>query len=769
MFAYQALEFNLILNEISNYAFAELTKKKVKDLKPLFDLKEIKDSQNKISEAIKIASRSGNLPFLTDFDIVEILGLVKSERNLKVTDLQFLRLFLKMSLDIKDRSSKFNSENIVLVYLKNHFLNIDPVLDIINILDSTIAPDGYILDSASDKLYKIRKDINRIKVRRDKVLNDLLIKRKKLLNDNILVMRNDRYCLPVNTDLKKQVKGVIHDVSASGTTTYIEPFEANELSNEIVRLNKDEELEIERILREISTFIFPYYDVLKLNMDLLLDLDFYFSNALYSIKYECHKPQINDLGNVNLINARHPLIDIDEVVPVNIKINEIKPVLMITGPNTGGKTVALKTLGLLSLMSQSGLLIPASDKSEISIFSGVFADIGDKQSIKQSLSTFSSHIKNVNEIINKADELSLILLDELGSGTDPNEGTSLAMSIVDYFLTKNVRLVLTTHYSELKIYAYTTPEILNASVKFDINTLKPLYEIEYGKSGSSNALLIAERLGLNKDILKKAEGYLTEQQTDLSESIHTFEEKIVELEEKISSITETEQNIKLKEQELNLKLLNFEKEKEKAFIKAEQEAKRQLEVINEKALSILNKLESSPKEHEVAELKHDLSKLGIKRDKKENLEDLNINDHVYIIPYKQEGTIINIKKDLYLVKFGIFELEFKKPDLKKIARKTKTQESRPKPHTPRIKTATQATNELDLRGKRFEQVSELYKRFIDQALLANLSEVKVIHGFGTGAVRKALYQELKNDPHIKSYRYGGEFEGMAGVTIITLA
>lgn len=769
MFAYQALEFNLILNEISNYAFAELTKKKVKDLKPLFDLKEIKDSQNKISEAIKIASRSGNLPFLTDFDIVEILGLVKSERNLKVTDLQFLRLFLKMSLDIKDRSSKFNSENIVLVYLKNHFLNIDPVLDIINILDSTIAPDGYILDSASDKLYKIRKDINRITVRRDKVLNDLLIKRKKLLNDNILVMRNDRYCLPVNTDLKKQVKGVIHDVSASGTTTYIEPFEANELSNEIVRLNKDEELEIERILREISTFIFPYYDVLKLNMDLLLDLDFYFSNALYSIKYECHKPQINDLGNVNLINARHPLIDIDEVVPVNIKINEIKPVLMITGPNTGGKTVALKTLGLLSLMSQSGLLIPASDKSEISIFSGVFADIGDKQSIKQSLSTFSSHIKNVNEIINKADELSLILLDELGSGTDPNEGTSLAMSIVDYFLTKNVRLVLTTHYSELKIYAYTTPEILNASVKFDINTLKPLYEIEYGKSGSSNALLIAERLGLNKDILKKAEGYLTEQQTDLSESIHTFEEKIVELEEKISSITETEQNIKLKEQELNLKLLNFEKEKEKAFIKAEQEAKRQLEVINEKALSILNKLESSPKEHEVAELKHDLSKLGIKRDKKENLEDLNINDHVYIIPYKQEGTIINIKKDLYLVKFGIFELEFKKPDLKKIARKTKTQESRPKPHTPRIKTATQATNELDLRGKRFEQVSELYKRFIDQALLANLSEVKVIHGFGTGAVRKALYQELKNDPHIKSYRYGGEFEGMAGVTIITLA
>ncbi len=769
MFAYKALEFNLILEEISNYAFAKLTNKKIKELAPLFNLEEIIDRQNKITEAIMIVSRSGNLPFLTDFDIVDVLSLIKVKRNLKVSDLQFLRLFLKMGLDIIDRSSKFNKENINLNYLKSHFETLDPCLDVINVLDSTIAPDGYILDSASDKLYKIRKDIKRVKLNRDRLLTTLLNKRKTLLNDTILVMRNDRYCLPVKTDLKSQVKGVIHDVSASGTTTYIEPFEVNELSNEIVRLTKDEELEIERVLREVSTYIFPFYDVINTNMEVLLDLDFYFSNALYSIKYECHKPVLNDVGNVNLINARHPLIEMDEVVPVNIKINEIKPVLMITGPNTGGKTVALKTLGLLSLMSQSGLLIPASNKSEVSIFSGIFADIGDKQSIKQSLSTFSSHIKNVNEIINKAGELSLILLDELGSGTDPNEGTSLAMAIVDYFLAKNVRLVLTTHYSELKIYAYTKPEVLNASVKFDINSLKPLYEIEYGKSGSSNALLIARRLGLKDDILLIANNYLTDKQTDLSDSINTFEQKIEELEEKIKNIKETEISIKEKEQELKNELLKLEKEKERAFMKAENEARRQLEAINDKAMDILRRLEDSPKEHEIAELKHELSKLGIKRKKKVSKEVLNVGDPVYITSYQQEGIIKEIKKDLYLVKFGIFELEFKKTDLRKLDKITPSSQTRAKADASRLKSVIHATTELDLRGKRYEEVEELYKRFIDQAILAGLNEVKVIHGFGTGAVRKALYEQLKNDPHVKSYRYGGEFEGMAGVTIITLA
>lgn len=767
-FASKTLEFNIILEEISNYSYTNSVKKKINGLTPMFSVDEINERQNKINEAILITSRSGRLPFLKDFDIDEVLSRIKLQRDLNIRDLQDLRLFLRMSNDIKSKSKDFYKENIELSFLSDYFLNLNSIDEVLDIIDSTIAPSGEVLNTASESLFKIRRQISRTERNRDKVLADLLLKKRTLLNDSILIMRNDRYCLPVKTDLKNQIKGVVHDVSASGTTTYIEPLVANELSNLIVKLKKDEEVEIFKILKDVSFVIVPYYQEIKENMNLLLSLDFYFAAAEYSLKYDCHKPNVNDLGNVNLIAARHPLINQDDVVPVNIKINEIKPVLMITGPNTGGKTVALKTLGLLSMMAQSGLLIPASSDSEISVFSGVYADIGDHQSIKQSLSTFSSHIKNVDKIIKEAKDMSLILLDELGSGTDPNEGTSLAMAIVDYFLTKNIRLVLTTHYSELKIYAYESPLILNASVKFDIKTLKPLYEIEYGRSGSSNALMIAERLGFNKNILNNATNYLKDKQTDLSTSVEKFEEKIELLEEKLENVQTIEKNILAKEQEIKEQLYKLELEKEKIILRAQNEARGELKRIKEEAELILELLEEGPKEHEIAALKHELSKLGIKKEEKTFTKQLSIGDFVYITSYQQVGEIINKKGNKYVVKFGIFELEFAEQDLIK-----REIDQKPKKKTPEKKhqelIIRDYTNELDLRGTRFEDVKEKYHKFIDQAILANLKELRIIHGYGTGAVRKALYKELKDDKNIKSYRYGGEFEGMSGVTIVTLA
>lgn len=770
-FANKTLELDIVLKEISNFSYTKTIKDKIINLKPLFTISEIRERQNKIKEAILIKSRSGNLPFLKDFDIIDVLDLIKTKRDLTVSDLQYLRLFLKMTEDIKERSLKFPKEQVTINYLLPYFENLNKLSNILDIIDSTIAPDGSVLDNASEDLSKIRKEINKTKRRRDNVLADLLVKKAKILNDNILIMRNDRYCLPVKTDFKNQIKGVIQDVSASGTTTFIEPAEASELSNIIVKLNHDEKTEILKILRSISIDIQPYYDDLLMNMEILLALDFYFSAALYSLKYDCHMPNINELGNVNLIAARHPLIPQDEVVPINIKVNEIKPVLMITGPNTGGKTVAIKTLGLLSIMAQTGLLIPASKESDVAIFSGVYADIGDHQSIKQSLSTFSSHIKNVNEIINNAQEMSLILLDELGSGTDPNEGTSLAMSIVDYFLKKNVRLVLTTHYSELKIYAYESPLIENASVKFDNKTLKPLYEIEYGKSGSSNALLIAERLGLNKEIIEQAKIYLTDKETDLSESILRFEEKIELLDERINKIKKTEVNILKKEEELQNKILELELEKEKVFLNTEKEVKKQLKKITDEAEKIFKKLEDNPKEHEIASLKHDLTKLGIERKEKPISKTLNVGDSVFIKAYKQSGKIIAKKGKKYTVKFGIFELDFADVDLIKTEKQSlKPQEqTKRKSRTHHQTPAIEASVELDLRGYRYEDVEDAYKKFIDQALLANLKELRIIHGFGTGAVRKALYEQLKKDKNIKKYRFGGETEGMGGVTIVTIA
>lgn len=769
LFAKETLEFDFILKEISNYSHTNTTKNNILNLEPLHNLNEIIKRQNKINEAISIISRIGGLPFLKDFDIVNVLNIIKAKRDLTLKDLQDLRLFLKMTEDIKLKRLKFKDEQVVINYLIEYFDLLDPLYDILDSISSIIAPDGSVLDSASETLYKIRKEINKTIKRRDKVLNDLLTSKAKLLNENLLIMRNDRYCLPVKTELKGQIKGVIQDISASGTTTYIEPLEANELSNQIIKLQNDEENEILKILRNISFYIHPSYEPLKTNMAVLLKLDLYFSCGHYSLKYNCNLPKMNDLGNVNLISARHPLIDQEEVVPVNIKINELKPVLMITGPNTGGKTVALKTLGLLSLMAQTGLLIPARRDSEISIFSGIYADIGDQQSIKQSLSTFSSHIKNVNNIINKAEDLSLILLDELGSGTDPNEGTALAMSILDYFLSKNVRLVLTTHYSELKIYAYESPLIQNASVKFDEKSLKPLYTIDYGKSGSSNALKIAKRLGLSDSIVNNAFNYLKDKETDLSVSVERFEEKIILLEKRIESIKETEAKIKVKEEKINKELTLLELEKEKVFLNAEKEVKRQVDKITLQANEILKKLEQSPKEHVIAEVKGELAKLGIKRDVKEVNEKLKIGDFVYIKTYQQNGKIININKDRYLVSFGRFELEFKASELIKSHLKEPKKKLLKKQPIEKYVTNKYATNELDLRGVRYEEVKELYQKFIDQALLANLKELRIIHGFGTGAVRKALYEQLKKDKNVKSYRYGGEFEGMAGVTIIEVA
>ncbi len=764
----KTLEFDLILQQIAAYSHTETTKKAINNLRPLFELTAIQECQNKIKEAILIASRSGKLPFLPDFDIIEILNLVKNQRQLAIRDLQYLRLFLVMSKEIKTRSNNFTKENLHLVYLAPYFHALDSFTEILDLIDSTIDPDGFVVDSASEKLFKIRKELAKAAQKRDQILNTMLIKRQGILNENILIMRNERYCLPVKTELKNQIKGIIHDVSASGTTTYIEPLEASEYSSLIVRLKRDEEAEIKQILQLVSENIFPEFEQLNYNLTLLIKLDLYFSAAYYSLKYNCQMPQTNLNGNVNLIAARHPLIDPEQVVPVNIRLSEMKPVLMITGPNTGGKTVALKTIGLLSLMAQSGLLIPASQDSEVSIFQGIYADIGDLQSISQSLSTFSSHIKNITTILNNLTGMSLVLLDELGSGTDPNEGVSLAKAIIDYLLAKKVRLVLTTHYSELKIYAYQSPLIENASVRFDELTLKPLYLIDYGRSGSSNAIKIAQRLGLDEKVVTKANQYLTEKATDLSSSVKVFEEKQELLAKRLANVASLEKELTFNEEKLQAEILKLEKEKNKIVEVAKKTATEKLERVYREAEVILANLEKATKEHEIATLKYELRNLKFAEEKVSLEQDLQVGDYVYIKKYNQTGQIEKIEKDKYFVKFGMFSLPFKNEDLVP-STKPKVRAKITRERAKQVKRPTiTAAIELDLRGFRYEDVEAEYKKFIDNAILANLKELRIIHGFGTGAVRKALYEQLKNDQNVESYRYGGEHEGLNGVTIVKL-
>lgn len=755
----------MILKEVSHLSMSESAKLVILDIKPLDNLETIMLSQSKISEAMQIIVRSGKLGFLENYDIKEILSLIASERRLNISDIQYLRLFIKMGQAIKAREKSFIKEKITYDNLKPYFMNIDELIPIINEIESIMDPDGFILDNASEVLYRIRKEISKLSNKRRDVLNGLLQKKSSILNESILVLRNDRYCLPVKTEFKNQVKGLIHDVSSSGTTTYIEPVEAADLSVSIQRLTTEEINEIKKILDFLCETIYPYSDVLKNNLDLFIALDVNFSFAEYSIKYDCRVPHMNLDGNIELVGARHPLIDQSKVVPINIKLNEIKPILMITGPNTGGKTVALKTLGLLTLMAQSGLLIPAKESSKMSIFKGVYADIGDQQSIVQSLSTFSGHIVNIKDILDQVTDQSLILFDELGSGTDPAEGVALAKSIIDFLMKKDIRMVLTTHYSELKIYAYQTPLIENASVKFDDVTLNPLYTIEYGRSGSSNALKIAKRLGLREEVIQTADDYIKEKETDLSASIKLFEDKQEHLENRLNETIRLEEDLNREMLVLQSKIEQLEKEKQSILNDTKAKSDKMLEKIQSDAKAILSLLKEAKAPHEIASLKFELNQLGLE-DLDEADTSLKVGDYVFIKSYNQKGQIIEQKKDEYIVKFGAFELPFSASNL------TLTNPPKPKkePKQPKVivQTSSEASYELDLRGVRYEDVAQLYHKFIDTAIMSNLKEVRIIHGYGTGAVKKALYERLKKDKYVDSYRYGGEYEGQMGVTIVTL-
>ena len=469
-------------------------------LYPLESKEDIILSHDKILECMEIIVKSGDINLINDYDILDILKEVNYKRLISIRSIQYLRLFLVMSGEIVKRSKNFIKENIKLDKLTYYFDNIATYESLLAHIDSIIAPDGVILDSASEKLYKIRKEINKLNEKRKNILNGILQKKASILNESLLVMRNDRLCLPVKTEFKNQIKGIIHDTSSSQTTTYIEPIDAYNISTEHTNLEYDEKKEIENIIYELVDEAYPYYDSLLLNLEIFIELDKYFSIANYSHANDMIKPIISN--NTHIIDARHPLIDRKEVIPVEIKLSNLKPILMITGPNTGGKTVLLKTLGLLSIMNQSGLLIPAK-KAEMAIYNGIYADIGDKQSIVQNLSTFSSHILNIKGILDTASSHALLLFDELGSGTDPKEGVSLAKAIINYAIRNNIYLVLTTHYSELKAFSYENANIETASVRFNDETLEPLYLVDYGRSGASNALKIAKRLKVKEEILKR--------------------------------------------------------------------------------------------------------------------------------------------------------------------------------------------------------------------------------------------------------------------------
>ncbi|VEU80793.1 endonuclease MutS2 [Haploplasma axanthum] len=769
-FSTKTLEFDAIKTQVQKYAYSEITKNRIEEMLPETNLFKINKITNETNEILKIVARFGTIPFLENFDNNILSNDNILERVYSLEELLYLRLYLIMEQNITNYfliSKEFKLEYVT------EKIKFNDHLRLLSILNQTFTDYGEIFDDASKELKRLRTLIKKLQLDLETKLQKLLNTYQDYLSENIIVTRNGRYCLAVKEGSKNKVKGVIHDVSSSRQTVFIEPELSLHITAEI-ELNKIlEEKEITKILTIITQDVNKNFESLKENFSKFIELDLIHAKAKYSLATNGILPRLNNQGRIKLINGKHPLLDQKIAVPISLELDKNNNILLITGPNTGGKTVALKTIGLLTIMLQSGILIPVNEESEIAVFDNIFADIGDEQSIINSLSTFSSHIARVIKFLNTLTDNSLILLDELGSGTDPIEGVALAIAIIEEFNKKDIRLVVTSHYSELKTYAYESEGILTASVAFDKDSLKPLYYLQHGISGDSHARLIAKRLGMNDSVIEKANYLYARKETDLSKIIGKLneEKKQLEIERKRLSDLEGKYNFEKDNLELTRKKLIDEQN-----TVIDQIRKKELEKWQEKEIEVqllIEEIENNKnvKEHHIADLKGKISEKPHKDISYDKTKTFNVGDQVYIKSYQQYGIVKEKKDNKYRVKFGIFDLEFKLSDLEMFDSKKKVEKKEIKKvnkNQNKHDVSTSSSMRVDLRGFRFEDVHDELDKAIDKALISNLHSLTIIHGFGTGAVRKAVYDYIAKSKLIASHRYGQEGEGLNGVTVITL-
>jgi DNA mismatch repair protein MutS2 len=769
-FMIKTLEFDQILTKVSGYAKTERIKREILELLPSTDLLSIERSLQECVDLASMHIRLGHIPLIDDFDIHQLLQYAKIERDFNMKELLMIRLFLSMEKDVLSYFREAKRLEIPLRSINPYFERMHDHKSILDYLRKKMDEDGLIYDDASPELLKIRKEMHRYEKSLQDKLQKLLGDLSAYLNENVIVMRNDRFCLPIKDAYKNKIKGVIHDLSATKQTVYIEPDQTRAITAKLESLKIAEENEIRAIMKAMTRLIQEANQSIIENLDLFLACDFISAKTCYAESISANKPRLNDKQRIHLIKARHPLIDPHEVVPIDVEIDEYKRTLLITGPNTGGKTVALKTVGLMVLMVQSGLLVPAHEESELSVFEHVFADIGDEQSIAQSLSTFSSHLTKIVYMLEHVTDRSLVLLDEIGSGTDPNEGFSLAIAILDAFRKKNIRMMVTTHYSELKSYAYEEEYMAVASVAFDKKTLKPLYYLQMGATGSSHAFLIAQRLGLDEAVVDEAKRIHSGRQTDLARVMEKLSDEMGYVEQQKKTYMEELEKTKLAKNayEQEMRVLNKERDHVIRAVRKKEEEKWQKVIQDaEKLLDDLQRKQHLTKP-EFADLKHRIRMTDEHSEETVSQDSLGIGDDVFIIPYQQYGKIIESKNDRYRVVFGKFDLTFQASELKKEQNKPSEREPKKRVSTGGATPARRAPFELDLRGYRYDEVKPALDDAIDQALLSGTHSFRVIHGFGSGAVRNAVHDYIKRSDFIKSHRFGGEGEGLNGVTIITL-
>lgn len=771
----EKLEFNKIKNTLSSYAQTNNGKKMCLDLYPSSNKEKVQKALDETTEAVALIYRKGNLPLETIGDISTYILNLKNQNFLSSKALLELATLLKTSKILKNYY--FEKELNQTDSLTNYFDHLYTNPSIEEKIFSAIIDENTFDDRASNALYKIRQQMRNTKKEIKNKLQSLL--NSKYLQEPIVTIRQDRFVVPVKSEYQTEIKGFIHDTSSTGSTVFVEPISVFDLNNQLSELKNQENIEIEKILQILSSLFFDITNELENNFNLITILDFIFAKAKYSKELDCNCPKINNNKLIYLKNAKHPLLDQNIAVPITLEIGKTFSSLLITGPNTGGKTVTLKTVGLLTAMAQSGMHIPASDESSIYLFDNIFADIGDEQSILESLSTFSSHMTHIISILNEATSNSLVLVDELGSGTDPIEGASLALSILEYLKKHNITVLATTHYHELKEYALLTDGVENASCEFNLETLSPTYRLLIGVPGKSNAFAISQKLGLKQEILENAKKRInsdTAKTEDLLKEI--YDSKALIESEKEKTLQYSNKIEKLK-QKLENETTDLEEHKKEYLQKAKQEAREILLSAKQEANDIIKEMESEKNNSKnLNTLRNKLtSKLHeVNQSPDSNLEETTTLDEsqikpgaiVFVPKFNKNGTVLSYPNQSKKFNIQIDNIKTTlTPSQITIAKNTETKKEiitkKQSMFAPKnVKT------ELNVIGMNIEESIFLVDKFLDEAAVAKLETVRIVHGKGTGILGKGIQKYLKSHPHVKSYRYGIFGEGEMGVTVVEI-
>ena len=782
------LEYDKIIGLLVDQASSEAGKIRCQNLKPMIDLDEINTAQEQTAAAFSRIVKKGRLSFSGCYSVED--SMMRLEVGAALGSGELLRICKLCETANRAKSyGRHDTVDELADCLDSFFEQLSPLTPLTNEIRRCIIEEDEISDDASSNLRQIRRSMSQINDKVHSTLNGLVNgSLRTYLQDAIITMRGDRYCIPVKAEYRSQVNGLIHDQSATGSTLFIEPMAVVKLNNDLKELYAKEQEEIQVILARLSVDVAEYISEIRTNYTVLSELDFIFAKGNLALSMNASMPIFNKNGYLHIREGRHPLLDKKKVVPITITLGKEYDLLIVTGPNTGGKTVSLKTVGLFTLMGQSGLHIPALDRSELAIFEQVFADIGDEQSIEQSLSTFSSHMTNIVSILNEVDERSLVLFDELGAGTDPTEGAALAISILSYLHQRGIRTMATTHYSELKVFALGTDGVENACCEFDVETLRPTYHLLIGIPGKSNAFAISSKLGLPSHIIDNAKEHLTEQEESFEDLLTDLENSRRTIEKEQAQIAAYKQEIENLKKEFDRKQERLEERSEKIIREANEKANSILREAKELADETMKRFRKFGKENiSVAEMEKErerlrekiaktqpTTKLELRKPTKQHKpSDFRLGESVKVHSLNLKGTVSSLPdaNGNLFVQMGILRSQVNISDLSIIEEPlTATERQRRQTSTGKMKMSKtmSVSTEINLLGKTVDEAVAELDKYLDDAFLSHITSVRVVHGKGTGALRAGIHNYLKRQKHVKSYRLGAFGEGDAGVTIVEL-